>query len=43
MNICLERMPEYTVSPTGHRAACWLQHPDAPKVEVETGVKRGEI
>lgn len=43
MNICLEKMPEYTVSPTGHRAACWLQHKDAPKVEVETGVKRGEI
>ncbi|MBN2897555.1 MAG: ABC transporter ATP-binding protein [Clostridia bacterium] len=43
MNICIETMPEYTVSETGHRAACWLQHPDAPKVEVETGVKRGEI
>lgn len=41
MNICLERMPEYTTSPTGHRAACWLEHKDAPKVEVETGVKRG--
>lgn len=43
MNICLEQMPEYTVSPTGHRASCWLQHSEAPKVEVETGVKRGEI
>lgn len=43
MNICIETMPEYTVSETGHRAACWLQHPEAPKVEVETGVKRGEI
>lgn len=43
MNICIENMPEYTVSETGHRAACWLQHPEAPKVEVETGVKRGEI
>ncbi len=41
MNICLEKMPEYTTSPTGHRAACWLEHPEAPKVEVETGVKRG--
>ena len=41
MNICLEMMPEFTTSPTGHRAACWLQHSDAPKVEVETGVKRG--
>jgi len=41
MNICVEQMPEYTVSATGHRAACWLQHPDSPKVEVETGVKRG--
>jgi len=43
MNICIETMPEFTVSETGHRAACWLQHPDAPKVQVETGVKRGEI
>lgn len=40
MKICLNEFPEYTFEQNGHRSACWLNHPDAPKIEVETGVKR---
>jgi len=31
MKICMEKMPEYTFVEQGHRAACWLLHPNAPK------------
>lgn len=41
MKVCVEKQPEYTVSETGHRAACWLQHPDAPKSEEYLNAKRG--
>ncbi len=41
MKICQEKRPPYFYSGEGHRAMCWLQHEDAPKVEVQTGVKRG--
>lgn len=42
MEICLERKPETTqLSPT-HSLCCWLQHPDAPKVN-RSEVVRGEI
>ncbi|WP_018132028.1 ABC transporter ATP-binding protein [Effusibacillus pohliae] len=39
MNICLEEDPEHTNISSTHSAACWLQHPSAPKVErpVEVG------
>ena len=40
MKICLEEFPEYTVESNRHRSACWLNHPDAPKVEGKTGVRR---
>ncbi len=42
MPICKEQMPEYTDFGEGHRAACWLHHPMAPKVEELTkeGVAR---
>mgnify|MGYP003571705176 CR=1 FL=1 len=40
MKICLDEFPEYTFEQNGHRSACWLNHPDAPKVEVDTGVRR---
>jgi len=43
MKICKIEMPEYTQFSEGHEAACWLLHEDAPKVEVDTGVKRGEV
>jgi len=41
MKICMEKMPEYSVTETGHRAVCWLNHKDAPEVQVDTGVNRG--
>ena len=41
MKVCMEKMPEYSVTETGHRAVCWLNHKDAPEVQVDTGVKRG--
>jgi oligopeptide transport system ATP-binding protein len=43
MKICKTEMPEYTQFSEGHEAACWLLHEDAPEVEVDTGVKRGEV
>jgi oligopeptide transport system ATP-binding protein len=32
MQICTEQKPEYTHLKDGHQVACWLQHPQAPKV-----------
>ncbi|HEX3015609.1 MAG TPA: oligopeptide/dipeptide ABC transporter ATP-binding protein, partial [Desulfobacteria bacterium] len=32
MRICTEQKPEYTMIKEGHQVACWLQHPQAPKV-----------
>ncbi len=40
MKICLDEMPEYLVEDSGRRSACWLNHPDAPKIAVSTGVRR---
>jgi len=39
MEVCLEQDPETTKVNAGHSAACWLLHPNAPKVErpVEVG------
>ncbi len=33
MRICREKQPEYFDIENGHKAACWLLHPDAPKIE----------
>lgn len=33
MGICTEQDPEHTTVSGKHTAACWLLHPDAPKVE----------
>ena len=33
MRVCAEEMPEYTAFSDQHKAACWLHHPMAPKVE----------
>jgi oligopeptide transport system ATP-binding protein len=33
MKICQEQMPEATIASDSHQVACWLQHPDSPKVE----------
>ncbi|SMC20831.1 oligopeptide transport system ATP-binding protein [Clostridium acidisoli DSM 12555] len=39
MKICLENRPENYKINEGHYSACWLNHPDAPKVE-HTYVRR---
>lgn len=41
MEICLEEIPEKFVVSEGHASACWLCHPDAPKVDIreDLGVK----
>lgn len=31
MKICKEKQPEYFEADDGHKSACWLLHPDAPK------------
>jgi oligopeptide transport system ATP-binding protein len=41
MKICKEHRPPYFEVSKGHRSMCWLLHEKAPKVEVDTGVKRG--
>lgn len=41
MKICTEHCPPYFEPSKGHRSMCWLLHDKAPKVEVDTGVKRG--
>ncbi len=33
MQICREQMPEESALSDTHRVSCWLQHPDAPKVQ----------
>ncbi|RKD26387.1 ABC transporter ATP-binding protein [Caminicella sporogenes] len=42
MKICVEHMPPYFYVNEGHRAMCWLLHDEAPKVTVDTGVRKGE-
>ncbi|SCG82294.1 Oligopeptide transport ATP-binding protein oppD Stage 0 sporulation protein KD [Proteiniborus sp. DW1] len=42
MEICLEQKPEVTELSSTHKLSCWLQHPDAPKVERPKSL-RGEI
>lgn len=43
MKICQEKQPPYFESDKNHRSMCWLLHEDAPKVEIDTGVKRGRM
>ncbi len=33
MKVCIDEMPEFTVFSEEHKAACWLHHPMAPKVQ----------
>jgi len=42
MEICLERKPVETRLSNTHSLSCWLQHPDAPKVN-RAEVLRGEM
>jgi oligopeptide transport system ATP-binding protein len=37
MDVCIEQDPEHTKISNEHSAACWLLHPDAPKVERPVG------
>ncbi|MDR1774620.1 MAG: ABC transporter ATP-binding protein [Clostridioides sp.] len=41
MNVCLEEEPEVTKISGGHTVSCWLQHENAPKVEVPIGISEG--
>lgn len=37
MKICMQQRPPLFEVGEGHKAACWLNHPDAPKVEPPVG------
>ena len=37
MKVCMQQRPPLFEVGEGHRAACWLNHPDAPKVETTLG------
>jgi oligopeptide transport system ATP-binding protein len=39
MQVCAEEMPEYTTFSEEHKAACWLHHQMAPKVEPPARVR----
>ncbi|MFD1433557.1 ABC transporter ATP-binding protein [Kroppenstedtia eburnea] len=39
MQICHEEMPERTEISGSHQVHCWLEHPDAPAVDQEGGLK----
>lgn len=38
MDICKEAMPETSELTTTHSVSCWLQHPNAPKIEIPVGL-----
>lgn len=38
MKVCQEQAPAETEVSPGHRVACWLEHPLAPRVETPVGV-----
>lgn len=37
MKVCMQQRPPLFEVGEGHKAACWLNHPDAPKVEAPVG------
>ncbi|MFC5529903.1 ABC transporter ATP-binding protein [Cohnella yongneupensis] len=41
MKVCQEIDPDHFVIHGDHTAACWLNHQDAPKVEMPVGIGRG--
>ena len=42
MSICKQQQPQITQKSGTHRVACWLQHPQAPKVQRPVGIG-GEV
>jgi oligopeptide transport system ATP-binding protein len=40
MNVCTSEAPEMTELGNQHRGACWLMHPDAPKVDFSQEVTK---
>jgi oligopeptide transport system ATP-binding protein len=38
MSICKEKQPEFLLVDEGHYSACWLAHPNAPKVDRLVGI-----
>ncbi|HWI53582.1 MAG TPA: ABC transporter ATP-binding protein [Symbiobacteriaceae bacterium] len=40
MNVCTQEAPEMTELGNNHRGACWLMHPDAPKVDFDQEVTK---
>lgn len=43
MTICKEQVPSATEISDTHRAACWLHHPYAPKVDIPVGIGGAEL
>lgn len=39
MSICKERQPEFIEIAEGHHTACWLTHPNAPKINPPVGIR----
>lgn len=42
MKICAEEMPPLRSVDSGHTVACWINHPEAPKVERPAMIEGGE-
>ena len=42
MKICMEEVPTLFEVSEGHKSLCWLLHEDAPKTEVDNGVRGGK-
>lgn len=40
MNVCTQEAPDMTELGNNHRAACWLMHPDAPRVDFNQEVTK---
>lgn len=41
MKICVEQYPSFSKISEGHEAACWLLHPEAPKIKFEGVLEKG--
>lgn len=43
MRICREKQPRVFDIDKNHKAMCWLLHKDAPKPQLDTGVRKGAV